>query len=93
MKKLLIVISLFISATSFAQKIVPVFGLEGGALFGGLSEQAGYENSTDFTGSFFIDLIGVNKREKPTVGIKFKFTYNPYNMKYTQSFVNPPPDI
>lgn len=94
MKTLLIVISLFISATSFAQgKIVPVFGVEGGALFGGLSEQAGYENSTDFTGSFFIDLIGINKNNKPTVGIKLKFTYNPYNMKYTQSFVNPPPDI
>jgi hypothetical protein len=94
MRALLLIISLFASVTLFAQgKIVPVFGLEGGGVFGGLSEQTGYQNSAGFNGSFWIDFMGISKKGKPTVGVKFKFGFNPYVMKYTESYVNPPPDI
>lgn len=80
MKKLLLIVLICSGTVAQAQRVVPVYGLEGGFLFGGLTNMSGYDGSWLFNGSFWVDLIKTNKFDKPTWGVKIKLNYNFYQM-------------
>jgi hypothetical protein len=81
MKKILfILLIVFCGSNSIAQRIIPVFGLEGGTLGGGLSNVPGYSGNWMFNGSFWVDLVGTNRNGHPTLGVKIKLNYNYYDM-------------
>jgi hypothetical protein len=80
MKKLLLIVLIFSGSLAQAQRVVPVYGLEGGFLFGGLTNMPNYDGSWLFNGSFWVDLIKTNKFDRPTWGIKIKLNYNDYQM-------------
>jgi len=84
MKKILfILLIVFLGGKANAQRIEPVYGLEGGMLVGGLSGVSGlgYTGSWAFNGSFWVDLMGVNRNDEPTVGLRIKLNYNYYDMQ------------
>ena len=80
MKKILFILLVTAATSVNAQKIVPVFGLEGGVLSGGLSGLNGYSSQIWGNGSFWIDFVGTNRSGDPTVGFKVKLNYNYYEM-------------
>lgn len=84
MKKIIFILIIVFSGSYVnAQRIVPVYGMEGGFLFGGLSgiSGLGYSGSWAFNGSFWVDLMGVNRNDEPTVGLRIKLNYNYYDMQ------------
>jgi len=80
MKKILVVLLIAFCSNVYSQRLVPVYGLEGGFLAGGLSNMSGYTQNFWFNGSFWADFVGTNKYGKPTVGFKIKLNYNYYEM-------------
>jgi len=80
MKKILFILLVTVVTSVKAQRIVPVFGLEGGGLAGGLTGLNGYNSQIWGNGSFWIDFVGTNRNGNPTVGFKIKLNYNYYEM-------------
>ena len=81
MKKILFILLIAFGVGNVnAQRIVPVYGLEVGALSGGLSNLPGYQGDIWGNCSFWADFVGINRNGQPTVGVKIKLNYNYYQM-------------